>query len=286
MLRRRRERIFLIYGSLLASMPPYCYFLCDSIVEASRYVLFVVIASARLIGGMGILGTVFAVATYLFRLIPRPARRSRMARILVKLVAVLGFLAVLSIPIVCIMRLIWGASIGSFGTLWAIMDIALFVGTIYILPALKGGSIEEDTLSRIRRTFRRIGIKLKKAYYKYFTRDLIKAYSVEFLYMRARLDEYRVRVAWGALPVVAIMLAPILPAAIIGVLATKRIKEGKARTIDRVSLAVSFGVTTVFLIYAMADYCPPIYLWIIPYVIGATIGLLLLGDALLDIVRE
>jgi len=281
------NKIYLVYAILvIVSIISMIYF-GSTLQTISIAFLPIIFSIARFIGGIGLIGLFFAGITYFFRLIPREYRKSKISILFVRLFIIIILAVCIILPIVEIMNLLTNRTVLNLQNLMA--GILSFVIFMYVIPLWKRKKIKlkEDLISRIKKTFGLLWTKIKKGYYYYIARDYLKAYSIEFLYLKSRLDDYRFKLSWILLPVLIIFLTSIPPLALAVAVAVYRILTNRANIVDKI--VISFSLITAPLYWLLIIKEIPTYLslfWSLSYVFGVFLSLVLFGDALLDILRK
>jgi len=278
-------KYLLVYVALSAVSLPYCLYLSDIASQVALYLIVPLIIVARFLAGFGLLGTLFVGVTYLFKYIPKNYRKSKHAAFIVKIVVLFVLAVCILLPLKEIASIILDRVSINFINL--LIGIYSFVFTMYIVPVWKAekGIFDEGLFSRVMKKFDALKRKIKKAYYRYFSRDLLKAYSVDFLYLKARLDEFKLRTAWRLLPALVLLMISVPPAAIIIVIASWRILKRKYTIMDKLFFVGTILLTTTYVIHLMTSITIAPLAWSLPYAIGALICLAMFMDALIDMLK-
>jgi len=260
-------------------------FFIDVVVMLSLRLVLVFIILMRFLSGIGILGTIFVGLTYFFKFVPKDMRKKRKVKLLAKAVVYLAIIASAVVPILEIVKLVIGISMVSLMSV--LYGTVLFVFTVYVIPVWKGKPVEdhESIKDKIKGALGKISRKIKKFYYRYFTKDLLSLYTVEFLYLKARLDHFKQKLSWRLAPIIIIATLFIPPLAFVALIALARMKIGISNVLDKLVLCSSFIMIPIFM-YITASILPAIpVLWAIPYVIGAMLCIIMFWDALIDILK-
>ncbi|MEX0568432.1 MAG: hypothetical protein Q6363_004625 [Candidatus Njordarchaeota archaeon] len=274
-----------IYLLLIVLTIPFLTFCSWVISLISNFLIIPLIIVARFLAGFGFLGTLFAGVTYIFKIIPKDYRKKKHAKTIVKTIVVIVLIVMFAMPTIEAINLILGRT--KISLLGLLAGIYSFIFTMYIIPVWKKEKaiFDEGLLQKISKSLSGIKRKLKKAYYRYFTRDLIKAYSLDFLYLKARLDEYKIKTAWKLLPAIIILLASIPTMAIIATIAAWRIIKNKTSNIDRILFISTIVVAATYVLFVINLQNISTYFWGVPYIIGSVISILLFVDAIIGILR-
>lgn len=260
-------------------------FFIDVVVVLSSRLVLVFIVLMRFLGGIGILGTIFVGLTYFFKFVPKDMRKKRKVKLLAKAMVYLAIIASAVVPILEIVKLVIGISTVSLMSI--LYGAVLFVFTVYVIPVWKGKPVEdrESVKDKIKGAFGKISRKFKKFYYRYFTKDLLSLYTIEFLYLKARLDHFKQKLSWRLAPIIIIATLFIPPLAFVALIALARMRIGISNVLDKLVLCSSFIMIPVFM-YITAPILPVIpALWAIPYVIGTILCIIMFWDALIDILK-
>lgn len=264
---------------------PFLIFYSWIVSLVSNFLILPLIITARFLAGFGFIGMLFVGVTYFFRIIPKDYRKKKRGRTIVRIFVMVILMVMFAVPTMEAINLIMGVSRVSLLNL--LIGIYSFITVMYIVPVWRSEKVmyDESIIQKISKSLSDMKRKLKKAYYLYFTGDLVKAYSLDFLYLKARLDEYRIRTAWKLLPAVIILLASIPTMAIIAVIATWRIMRNKASIVDKTLFILSIILATTYVLLMITPQNINTYFWSIPYIAGSIASIILFVDAIIGILR-
>ncbi|MHA1616925.1 MAG: hypothetical protein ACTSX9_06460 [Candidatus Njordarchaeales archaeon] len=196
-----------------------------------------------------------------------------------KLLDILGIIVWLVIIATSVHVILFSKPIGGLST---IIGVALTLITIYLLPIWKPEETPQTMTLRkeLRELLGNLAMKIKRGYYKYFTGDYLKAYSLEYLTYRARLDYYRTKLALYLAPLLALSLISIPAALILFILPfLKIIQKEELGLIDRAFLTIAYASLIAYLAYIpFSPKAAPLFNSLvlnIPYLLGGTMGLIL-----------
>jgi len=283
----RKNKIYLVYTILMVTSIIIMIYFESTLQAVSIILLPIMVSIARFIGGIGLIGLFFAGITYFFRFIPQDYRKSKISMLLVRLFIIIILALCIMLSIVEIINLF--ANRVALNVQNLMTGIFLFIIFMYVVPLWKRKKIKlkEDLILRIKKILGSLWIKIKKSYYYYIVRDYLKAYSIEFLYLKSRLDEYRFRLSWMLLPILIIFLTSIPPLALAVAIAVYRVLTNRANIADKLMISFSLIITPLYWLLIIKEI--PTYLslfWSLSYVLGVFLSLVLFGDALLDILRK
>lgn len=235
----------------------------------------VAILVVNFLAGFAVPGAVLTFWIYAFRVL-RGLMRGR--RLLSRALVVLALATVvLSAPVLILLRALAVPQL----TVSACVGII----TVYLVPMLRAEKVVPSSLiGKVRVLFSRLSRKIKIWYYKYLTRDLLAAYGEEFLIAKARLDEIRVYLIVGTLPLFALSLAPVAPMALALLVVLVRVVTSlKWELLDKITVAVASGALIVIL--SVTEVRGPLGLLVIPYALGIATSLVVAARALLAVLE-
>lgn len=167
------------------------------------------------------------------------------------------------------------------------VGILYFQISTYILPTWKSEPRvrkEKGTVNKIEEKLGKISRKIKKGYWKYLRRDLLKAHLEEYVVFRSRFDNLRERIAWLMILPLAIGLSmfPILslpPIFIwIRIVVLRQTKKEDSR-IEKLLLTAFLSLAGIWLFLILTPFFPysfpgliRVFLWTLPYMGGTALA--------------
>jgi len=280
----KNTRAYVLYVIFSAVSIIYYFYLVNIVNIVALYLSNILIIVLRFLAGFGILSMLFAITTYIFKHIPKDYRKTRYSYLIVKVFVVIVIIASIALPVWTIISMIFSRI--NISPISLLIGIYSFIITMYVIPTWREEiPLDESFFLKIIEKLGTLKRKIKKAYYKYFTRDLLKAYSVDFLYLKARLDELRLRIAWKILPVLIIITLSIPPAMMIIVISSWRIMKDKYTTIDKIFFIATILLIATHMAFLMINIPVLLPLWSIPYALGALISIAMFIDALVSLLK-
>jgi len=160
-----------------------------------------------------------------------------------------------------------------------VIGLALTFITFYIVPIWKEDEkfyLDESLMEKIKGYLSNLSFKVKRGYYRYFTKEYLKVYSLEYIYLRTRLDDMRQRVGRYVLFtfIACTSVFPILSALLAYVL-VRLIKIKEMEWLDKVILlvAIVFMVFYISLMIFIMNISIPWYIVHGAYLIGVITSL-------------
>jgi len=253
------------------------YMLTNKILLEHILIIILTIYGIRFLSGIGIFSTYLMICSELLkRLSPYMKRKRQAARRLVLTLKILGVFIFMALVIIVTLSIIIMEGVGYVSLF---IGVAVSIMTLYIIPIWKEDRTfkpEETFLTKIKGMLGSLYLKIKKGYYKYFTGDYLKAYSIEYLLYRTRLDEFRYKLAFWLLPLLVISTTPLLILTIpLWVILPRILAKREITAVDKFLITAAGGFSLIYLTYkAYVDLTIPslVLHWNIPYIIGLAIS--------------
>jgi len=275
---------YTIYAVFSVISVLYFIFLAGLTDIVMEYTLMVLVVIMRFLAGFGIIGMFFVATTYIFKYVPKDYRRGKTSRFLVRIFIVIIIIGSVAMPVWSIASLL--LNVARTNLLGFLIGIYSFILTMYIVPVWREKiPIDERSFSKVLDMLGALKRRIKKAYYRYFTRDLLRAYSVDFLYLKARLDDMRLRTAWKVLPVLMIVSISIPPTIPIMALSSWRIMKDRYTWIDKIFFIATTLIVATYVSITALEGEIAILMWTVPYVVGAILSLIMFMDSLIVLLR-
>ncbi len=275
---------YTIYAVFSVISVLYFIFLAGLTDIVMEYTLMVLVVIMRFLAGFGIIGMFFVATTYIFKYVPKDYRRGKTSRFLVRIFIVIIIIGSVAMPVWSIASLL--LNVARTNLLGFLIGIYSFILTMYIVPVWREKiPIDERSFSKVLDMLGALKRRIKKAYYRYFTRDLLRAYSVDFLYLKARLDDMRLRTAWKVLPVLMIVSISIPPTIPIMALSSWRIMKDRYTWIDKIFFIATTLIVATYVSITALEGEIAVLMWTVPYVVGAILSLIMFMDSLIVLLR-
>lgn len=250
------------------------FIVTKNIIILSYYIAWISILTARFLSGLGIFSTYALAVSFLYEKLSSKIKVDKnIAKKLNRLTQILAILVFMAIGILTI--------IGDVHTdmIMVVIGLALTFITFYIVPIWKEDEkfcLNESLIERIKSYLSNLSFKVKRGYYRYFTKEYLKVYSLEYIYLRTRLDDMRQRVGRYVLFtfIACTSVFPVLSAFLAYVL-VRLIKIKEIGWLDKVILlvAIVFMVFYVSLMIFIMNISIPWYIVQGAYLIGIIISL-------------
>lgn len=177
-------------------------------------------------------------------------------------------------------------------TLISAVGIVVFMVSTYILPTWRTefpSKQEEGLLTRVKSKFTTLARKVKKDYWRYLRKDILRAYLPEYIIFRSRFDEHRGRIAWLMLLPISLGLLPLpiisLPTIFLWFTMKKRPQKEYAKS-EKLLLVIILCSSTVYLSVTLSPLFPISIptsimrlLWTLPYILGACVAFYLYSSS-------
>ena len=274
-----------IYACLLSLMA--IFMLCvPAIWPIASFLIAAIIFVSRFLSGFGLLGLIFMGMLLVFRYVPKDYRKKKSILTLVRILLGVSLLASVFLPLWALVHTFLGEL--NVSLLSMILGVLSFVVTMYLVPLWREKELprEEGILDSIRKAIGKISRKIKKGYYYYFSRDYLRAFSVDFIYLKTSIDSQRTKIGALLFPLVIIAMAYCPPALIIGIIYLLRLRSGKLSVIDNIvlSIALLVALTVPFTVIQIPEYL--VLLWNVAYFLGSITAAVTFGPAVLDLILE
>ncbi len=253
--------LFAMYGS------PYLYL--DAI-----FIIFIFLV--RFLSGLGIFSTFSLAAMYILKYFSPYFRgskkRSERFLTLLNLLMILAFLGLVTYSV-------FTTIIGKFNLTTSIIGILTVVLSYYISPIWKAESkakINDSLLDEIKEAFRGIKLDIVRGYYKYISREYLKAYSIDYIKFRAKWDKFRYKASIYMVPLIALS-SVILPFfLILFAFLVIRLFILRINYLSRIDYIVisSYSIAAIYIlvfVHATQFIYQPI-LWLFPYLMGLLVS--------------
>ncbi len=237
------------------------------------------IIATRFIAGFGLLISYATFCMYSLKYLSPLFKRRRRESIIIR--RTLDFLAIIIAAVIIInsiRNIVVTKMIGQSPTL---LGVLLTLITVYLLPIWKEDKsfrFDESFAKKVRNLLNSLALRIKKGYYKYFTQDYLRAYSLDYLIYRCRLDSYRSRIAYYLFPLLLLSLVGFpatLPLVVMPLIRIYREKE--IVWIDKLLLIISFAAIMSYVAYASMIIAIeiPTFIIEIPYILGVLVALII-----------
>ena len=164
----------------------------------------------RFIAGIGVSIFYLNIGAYILRYFsPRFKRKPRESRIIFFTLILFGYIYIITLFI----NTLIGILSQTYNEFMMILGMIFSIITLYILPIWREEDIlvGENLLSKVKEKIHEVKLKITEFYNKYITRDYLKAYSVQYIIYRAKIDKFRRNIALKLLPIILLGIFPILP---------------------------------------------------------------------------
>lgn len=279
------EKLILSGYAVLFVLSLLVYYL-KLLENVELYFVSIIILMARFLSGLGFLGIIFMAITYMFKYLPKDFRKKKKGKMIAKIVIAIVIVVAVVIPSMEIFKLIASqVAISSFSMLTGILS---FVISMYIIPVWKEKKIgvEEGIWQSLKQSLGKFAKRVKRGYYYYFTKDYLKAYSIDFLILKAQMDYRRTKIAGLALPLAIIGLLYNPPLALIVLVYLLRYSKNKISILDNVFFSYSLIVGAVYPLLTISDLQGLVLAWSVPYIVGGFIALIMFVPPLLDLLLD
>ncbi|MCR8433293.1 MAG: hypothetical protein QXH55_04075 [Candidatus Korarchaeota archaeon] len=276
--------IGLLYTILIGLITIFMLYV-PAIWIASSFLITVIIFVSRFLAGFGLLGLIFTAILYILKYIPKDYRKKKTTLVLVRFILCLSLIASIILPLWGLIPIAIGDAHISLPSV--LYGLTSFVITMYLVPLWRERKLPEEErgfIESIRATFGRFLRKVKKGYYYYFSKDYIKAFSVDFIYLKTQIDSKRTRLGKLFFPLVIAATAYCPPALAIGLVYIARLRRELIRIVDNVALSIMLLVSLVapMIVLSVTGY---VLIWNLAYFLGSALAAMTFGPTVIDLIR-
>jgi len=240
-----------------------------------NFLFVILVFCTRYLSGLGIFSTFSIITLYLLKYSsPIFRKRKRLSKYLIyflNVLAVVFFIIIVAQAVLAILH-------EEHGYILTLVGLWFTVGSFYIVPIWredKTFKLKRSMLDYLKEILGKAFLNIKEGYYKYLSRDYLRAYSIEYLKFRIRLDALRYRVARWIFPIAAlsVMIFPMLFILLIFVLIRLYVlRDPNITTLDKIIVISSLVFTSYYIIVLTYSGFTPFasaVFWNIPYILGA-----------------
>jgi len=270
------DKLYLI-ALFIGALSELAYFgLYQTLYIDLNFSLILFIFVIRFLSGLGIFSTFSLVAMHILKHFSRRLKgNKKLSKIFI--IGLNSFMVLLFVILVAYTA--YGFIIGSFNLFTSTIGILTVVFSYYITPIWKinyNVKINDNILDEMREFFRGLKLEIIKGYYKYLSRDYLKAYSIDYIKFRVKWDKFRYRTSIYIIPMLALsslILPLLLPLMIVLTAKIFFLRKTSFNRLDYIMIA-SYSIATIYLLVS----APISYLigntliWMMPYFVGLSIS--------------
>ena len=269
---------------IVSALSVFAFFIpayVNSIVFNSCF-LSIALLVARFLAGVGAFSIFLNLSIFVYQLYaPKLKRRREEAYKLRETLIRFGYLYFFALIGYYLFSMFFGGK--EVDILFLLVGLVTIIVTVFIIPVWQEASEfkgKNEMKSILLEKASEITLSFKKVYYEKLVRDYGKAFALEFLRLKNKLDKMRLKVARYSLFLIGISVLPILPVAILTwykfinvyLLNNERFDESTKLIII---LAVLTLLVYTIMVIILEHIVVNTVTWELPYVIGSLIALIM-----------
>ncbi len=272
---------YVLMLGLIASIMLYASYV---LLVTAEFMLGIIIFISRFLSGFGFLSLVFMGLLLVFRYVPKNYRKRKSILMAVRLLLVLVLMISILLPLLSLLQVFLG--VANYSRLSITIGVLSFVVTMYLVPLWREKELpgNRGIAERIKEQFGRISRKIKKGYYYYFSRDYLRAFSIDFIYLKTQIDAKRISLGRLFFPLIILAMLYCPPALIVGIIYILRLRKNILGIIDNVAISVALIASLMFplIMFPIPNYF--ILVWNTAYFLGSVTVAIMFGPAVIDLI--
>ncbi len=283
-LKMNQPQKFYILGFIIATISEVLTFVIfRDLYTSFNLPLIIFVISSRFLSGLGIFSTLSMILTYLLKYSsPYLKKKKELSRFFI------NTLNLLTIGFFCLLVIynIYSLLYGTYELYSLILGILMVVFSYYLTPIWKPDysiRLDESWLDNLKSFIKGIKLDVIRGYYKYLSKDYLRAYSIDYIKFRVHWDRYRYRTSIYIVPLfaVSILIVPFFFVLLSIICIKLLIFRKNPDLVDYI--IISLASLTLIYISLISDLSSLFYfniLWFIPYLLGIFVSFIAYLDSM------
>ncbi len=246
------------------------------------FFLSIALLVARFLAGVGAFSIFLNLSIFVYKLsAPKLKKRREEAYKLRRNLIKFGYLYFIALIGYYLFSMFFGKK--EIDILFLLFGLVTVIVTVFIIPIWQEASEfkgKDEMKTILLEKASEITLSFKKIYYEKLVRDYGKAFALEFLRLKNKLDKMRLKVARYSLFLIGVSILPILPVAILTwykfinvyILNNERFDEStKLIIILAILTLLAYTITVIIFEHIVVNTIA----WEFPYVVGSLIALMI-----------